>query len=234
MVLSLAEIDRGVFHAIRKQIVLAGYLPDILSFQPSSGPNKTAFQAAKDAIIGSGKELIEIYGVGDNGHRDSLVKNKIIIDRDIPRIADVGFFGNVQFIPNGDPSNPATTFTRTNTPAFTYKIDYNVTYICTSTKYDRILEAMIRKALFKTYLKPYDEDGIVINDIFNFLPQSNPMNMIDEKFIERMYKFMAGEVLLDENEIDESRTSIIVQAINPILEPYPVIEIDSDAFEQSS
>lgn len=232
MVLSLAQIDRGVFHAIRKQIVLAGYFPDILLFQPSTTPNKTAFQAAKDAIIASGKELIEVYGVGDNSSRDGLINNKITIDRDIPRIADIGFFGNIEFLPNGDPSNPATTYTKTQAPEFTYKITYNVTYWCTSTKYDRILESIVRKALGKSYLTPYEEDGSKTATIFNWMAESNPMNMIDEKYIERVYKFTAGEVLLDDNTIAEEDP--IVQLINPIIDILPVNQITQDLFEQSS
>lgn len=235
MVWTIAQIDRAVFHAIRKQIVSAGYLPDILLYQPSNPTNKTLFEAAKAVIVTSGKQIIDIVNVGDNSHRDGMYANKIIVDRDIPRpSSEIGYFGNIEFTPNGDPDDPGTTFTRGQPPAHPYFITYEITYVTTSTEYDRILESIIRKALTKTYLYGIDDAGAVMADLFNFTYNSNPLNMRDEKYIERMYKFTAGEVILDENTVDERTTSTIVQITDPLLEPLPVSEITDDLFEQSS
>jgi hypothetical protein len=200
MVWTLEEIDRGVFHAIRKAVVATGCYPDILLYQPSTAPNKALFKTAKDAIVTSGKELIEVYGVGDASSRNAEVKNKIIIDREVPKPGSIGFFGNVEFKASGSIGDPSTTYTREQTPAYTYNIVYEITYICSSTKYDRILEAIIRKALTKTFLYGYTESRVAMSELFNFIYNSNPVNMTDEKYIERMYKFTAGEVILDENE----------------------------------
>lgn len=231
MVWSLEQLDRGVFHALRKVVVEAGYFPDVLLYQPSNDINKAAFKLAKEAIVTAQKELIHVFGAGDASSRDAEIKNKIIVDRGVPRKADIGYFGCVEFKNIGTIGEVGTTYRKEMAPAFTYFVPYEITYMCSSTKYDRILEGFIRKALTKTFLYGYDENGIKLTELFNFMYDSNPVNMTNEKYIERMYKFTAGEVILDENDVLETT---VVQLTDPLPEAYPTNTITDDLFEQSS
>lgn len=202
--IELSDIDNGIFESIRKEIVRKGYLPDINDFLPSTPENEDLWEAALTSIRTSGKQIINVFNVGDSDDRDAIDKNKIIVDRLIPEKGNIGLHCVQELIASGDPEDEETFYKKVSPPPYTYFINYQVTYICKKTKYDYILAEIIRKAVQNfTFLKGYSDEGIETAEGFN-IRYINTIDTSGEDFIEKMYRFKVGEVILDDYKTEDA------------------------------
>lgn len=201
--ITVSDIDNGIYEKLRKETVRLGYLPDIALYQPPNPANEAAYEAARQAIINSGKEIIEVFNVGNSDDRDGITKNKIIVDRSAPEKGNISFHNVEKLVPVGDPEDPATKYKKVKLPAFSYFITYQITYICVKSKYDYIIQDILRKALLNfTYLKGYDDNGTELSEGFNIMYMTT-IDQSDAKFVERIYRFRVGEVILDNYEEED-------------------------------
>lgn len=182
----LAEIDRGIFEAIRLVLVNAGYLPN-----RATVGSVGAFNTAKQAIIASGKEVIEVFGVGNYKDRQDIKNNKIVIDRTGGRLGSIGGMGNTYF-----EQTATDVFDEYAYPSQTRDIDYQITYICSSTKYDRILNGLITSVIYeKGFLKGIKADGTPTADAFHYSLDDEKDNS-DGEYIERVFRLTVNEVFV--------------------------------------
>jgi len=181
----LAEIDRGLFEALRLAVVSLGYLPDRTLYSTLA-----AYELAKQAIKGTGKELIDVFGVGNYKNRYALQNNKIVIDRTANRRGAVGGAMLTMYTPTSNPDK----FDEWLLPKQTRDIDYIITYVCSSTQYDRILYSIVTDTLRdKSSIKGVKEDGSFTEQSF-FLVQTSESDSSDGEYIERKFSYTVENV----------------------------------------
>jgi len=76
--MTVREIGNGIFEALRLATVQSGYFPDIVPFLNPKDP--MGFFEAKQVILSSGKELIEVFNVGGYNARPRRKTNDIALD----------------------------------------------------------------------------------------------------------------------------------------------------------
>ena len=196
----LAEIDSGFFEALRTKVVALGYLPDRTLFSTVA-----AYELAKKAIKDGGKELIDVFGVGNYKDRYALQNNKIVIDRVGNRKGARGGAVLTAYKPTANPDKVDEYLM----PNQTRNLDYVVTYVCSSAKYDRILYDIITSTLRdRSSLKGVREDGSFTDDTF-FITHDREMDGSDGDYIERKFEYTAENVMIGSLKLVQEGVSVV-------------------------
>lgn len=189
------QIEHGIFEAIRKKIVSMGYYPDIVPLLALPDDQfKVALEAAKNAIIAQGKELIEVFGLGDIQDRDELHNNSIIIRRDDFAPGNLGFYLTESFEERTDGD-----FNNYSNPSGTVTLQYQISYITNSAKYDRLIHSAIINSLgAKTkYLPGVNDDGSEMDRLYR-VKYVMTLDKSSSDFIERALRYNVVDVLIEE------------------------------------
>lgn len=194
MKLGFAGVERGIYEAIRKEVVRLGYLPDIRLFQPN---DFAGYESAKQTIRDAGKKIIEVLGVGDVKARMQLDYNRILINRDDISKGTLGFYGtksydvvNVSGIDYYDVYRNA---------SGTVDLQYQIEFITDDTIYDRLIQTIIMNVLgsSKGYLKGVNDDGTYSTSGFN-VNYMTTLNKSGSEFIERALRYDIPDVIIED------------------------------------
>ena len=202
-----AEIDRGIFEALRKALVTAGYLPDAATIT-----TPVAWETAKNTIIASGKEIIEVMGVGTWKAKDALKTNRIVIEQSIQSPSDTPLGGTLTE-PVKNTSQDIISYNEYTLPAKATDIDYMISLIASGTNYRRIATGLIYKALGSSIgkvLKGCRQDGTPTDNDF-IIDLTNKQDVSGEGFFEIKFMYRVRNVVTEDlqpksvplmNEID--------------------------------
>lgn len=197
--MTYAELDRLFFERIRKAVVAAGLLPDIENYT-----NADDYAAAKESLKGTltnGETLVEVFGVGDWNGRDEKYISRVVIDRADIAVGSLGAFGVQAFRGNGD------SFNKVQMADGSMDVGYEVRLICGNTVMDRILNAVVDKALgMRKSFKGIANDGSEIEEMALVLFEGD-RNLSSDDYMERLRRYVAKDVWLQQEE--NVRTGIV-------------------------
>lgn len=196
MTFSFANVDRGIYEAIRLKCVALGYLPDRTLYLTAD-----AYAAAKQVIRDSGKQIIEVYGIGDIQARDELEYNSIIINRDDITPGSVGMFGTRSFVArivDNSPDPDITVYDVYLNQSGTVSLQYQISYITDDSFYDRLVQSIVFNALkIRGYVYGMNDDGTTMSRGFNTLYRTT-IDKSGSNFIERGIRYDCLDIAIEE------------------------------------
>ena len=184
MALSNAQerLERSLFEAIRKVLVEEGYLPDITNAarypEPFDGVAQANWQADLKTIEGNKDFAIEAFNHSQTKGLKKVPRIVIVPRRTMP--GDIGYpmDGVIMQNPN-DPNS----FVRAQLPYESSHFNIDIHLVSNSAKQDRILNAVLSKALGMKRFIPYYDDAetrFLVRQ-YNYLDIPDPMEGIEEK-----------------------------------------------------
>jgi hypothetical protein len=96
---AIRHIDFSLYEHLRRRLVELGYLPDVSVFDPE---DVAGYEAAKAAIVASGREVVEVFPVGFSRTRGEMQTHRIVINRADRLPGNVGYGQNREFVPQYD------------------------------------------------------------------------------------------------------------------------------------
>ncbi len=184
---SIATIDRTFFEVIRTQLVAEGYCPDRANLT-----TEAALKAAKQTIVSSGKEIIEIFGTANYEDRQAVKNNKIVIHRLGIDRGEIGGWGVHQY------ENQGTSYLKSKLPSETVHINYQVSYLTNSIAYDRIIHKILFSVLAqKGNLQALTEGSNPTIKSFDY-QRIDYKDLSAEKYIEKAIRYQALNITLAE------------------------------------
>ena len=217
------EVDNGVFEALRLKCVELGYLPDFTAYT-----NSNAYNAAKTAIKQSGKQIIEVFGVGTGTSKGVENLNNIVIKRASPRpaLTGVGIAYEYDLQQNGN-------FAKSETSDTKFDIEYSITYNTETSEYADIIEKIIYEVFgVRKLINAYNENADVTGQFW--LRYKGGADTSIASFIERVVRYDAVNIdLLGGVEMGEvaAVTDINIDGAmvqNPNIPVDDVIDLDND------
>lgn len=228
------EVTRGIVKRLEKIISNEGYLPDRDDFVPSSDPqNKIAYQAAKDAIVNSGKKIIEVYSNGTPNDRMDVNEPCFWVDHRYVEGGDVGFGHTICIVPDVvDENNPENnTFKKVREPDHLQDIEYEIRFVADDVSYYReCTEILVRAFGERAFVYGANDDRTLMDKGFWFFKDGVPLEVANKNGMERVYRFQAKDIILGvSEEIEQNIPSINTISIqsDPSDESAP---IDKDGF----
>ena len=190
--MTVENIDRSIFEALRLQAVALGVLPD-QAIYPDTEPGLAAWTAANEAL---GTNLVSVYGVGSSIQKGEMLTTMIIVENKTITPGSVGAWGT-QYI--GDTVGDSLEL-REN-PSQTNNIQYQIRYIATNGAQGRVCAQIIMNALGnKKFLYGLNQDLTYTEDEFLIERQSEE-NLDGIGFVERVARYIVKDCVI-ENEID--------------------------------
>ncbi|MCU0439360.1 MAG: hypothetical protein MUC49_15815 [Raineya sp.] len=183
-----AQIERGIFEAIRLKAVAMGLWPDETTMTTAE-----ELKTALDAI----NTPIEIIGIGDYRARGEKPLNCLLVDFDSGNSAEVGAIGGVRY----ELQTSGNTYKKIGLPTQSENLNFQIRVIAENTAGRRLAELILRASLRrKTYLKGVKDNGSYTDNGFwvfggNFIDISK-----NEYGIERMFTYTVSNVFLEPTE----------------------------------
>lgn len=193
--MKIEHLQNGLFEALRLLCVSKGYFPDIVPFLPTS--NYSGFNAAKQAIITGGNQLIETFNVGNYSSREEAHTNDLIVDMIAIEAAATG----TKSIPVYTENETTGKFDKVITADSKYDVLFQITYICYTEEYASIIERILTEAFgIRKFIYPYDNDGTELTEGFH-LHRVQSFDTSGTEFIERGYRYQAVNIDLEEDQV---------------------------------
>lgn len=190
MFFTYAEIDRTITDIIRLAAVQAGYLPDITAMADAA-----AYATAKQAVRDSGKQVIEVYGVGTGKSRDEKSINKITIDRKGGEPGTIGGWPSTFFVSQVIESQ--TQFNKYFYPDQTKNIKYEIRCIGAKAEYYRIMEEIIHDNLgMQKFLVAVDATTGAPSGKFFYIEQTAEVDVSSADFLETYFQYSVKDVFI--------------------------------------
>lgn len=214
----IEEVDRGIEWALRDQAIARGLEVDLRAFIISG--DESGYEAAAAAL----EPRVEVFGVGAYKDRKQLKENNIIIDMLDIEDGDIGFTPAEHFYPNTLTSD----FNVKTVSDGTYDQLYEVRVFSTNVALDRELNMIVINALGRgRYIDGIADTALTpTEDQFFIARVGTPANLSSNKFIERVYRFVAKDLELEEEILRESNIAAITE-INISATPQ-IDQVDQD------
>lgn len=194
-------VERGLYEAIRKTIVAAGFLPDETLYASQEDYEEAKAELKDDLSDG---QLIEVRGVGTSRGRDEILMNTIYLEKkETARGNSSGgksyFFEEYQKDVGGGVFEKR--YRKYASPEASVDITYQVRYFTDSTKYDRIVEGIIEKALgvSEKAITSMAEDGTP--GVKFWVEYNGDVDLSQDKYFERMLRYVARDLRILEPEL---------------------------------
>jgi len=248
--MTVREIGNGIFEALRLATVKSGYFPDIEQYL--SPKNTQGWLEAKEAILSSGHELIEVFNVGAYISRPRRKVNDIALDRVSSDISKRGTKSIPEYESNTDgkieePEMPSVKrFIRRMTAKNLYDIQFQLQYIAYSEEYAEIIERLIHQTIgAHAALYGYDDLGNKLDEYFVIIC-TGTFDTSGADFIERGYRFtvpakdiegpadereVSGNVSISIDLEDLEGTNLLTVSVPTEVEtedPDPIVDPDFD------
>lgn len=192
------ELDNMLFETLRRAVVGAGYLPDIINYQSgTNAENAAAYKAAKVTLRDSIGVLTEVFGVGSFEAKGEKAINKIVIVRGNKSVGSIGGWPATQYdVTNGFPLNSGSLFKKSFLPDNSNDVIYQIKLITNDSNWDNALSAIIDNVIpQKRFLFTVDNTGNYTTKAVLILSMGDN-NISAFNFIERTYKFIIKDVFL--------------------------------------
>ncbi len=189
--MSLEAVDRGLTELLRKKVVSKGYIPDVTLY-----PTIPDFKLAKEQLQASLPDhtLIEVFGVGTAQSRQEKTACKITIDRKSMDASQYLVTDSIRYRWDAELGK----YRKIKSPGAFYDIDYEIRTVSNTTKFDRIMAELVLSTIpHKSYVRYFGE-GFTSEDVFMVQFLGCVDISPNEQFLERIYRFTAMGVPLDE------------------------------------
>lgn len=200
-----ADVERGLFEAIRKKIVDAGYLPDQVLYEGEEDP-EAAYEAAMEALRVTlpDKKLIEVFGIGSSRARDVLKDQFIVIEYYQTASGDIKGGDSVIFTKYDKEIDEDTTearFRKEAAPPRSSNITYEIRYFTDTAQYDRIIDALIREALGydEKYIPTIKADGTEGQSMY--VVYSGDVDLTTGRQMEKMLRYVCMDLRIGSSEV---------------------------------
>lgn len=213
--MTLADIDRTIFEALRKAVVAEGFLPDITLYADGRSYQTAVEDLAQNLKF---KQPIYVLGVGAENSRDDKRPNRFVIDRMPLEPGTLGSFGVVNFAENED----GTSFTKKESDSTTYDIKYEIRCISNSTYYDRIMQTILLTTFNKISYQFLVQGSIVTDEVI-LVRHLGAADMKAGDLLESIYTYQAEDIFItDGRTLDDN-----IKKINRIdVDVSPKINLD--------
>jgi hypothetical protein len=192
---TLSHIDRAVYEALRLALVAKGYTPDV-----RLANTKPLYALALEAIRLSGKQPIQLYGVGSWKAKQELKFNTIIIERGGISPSPIGYAGQYYFESNGLGG-----YNRKQLPIGTFTLAYDITLVAKDSLSERLMQETILNALGTVKeLKGIESNGNETESKPFILFRNAEVDLSSEDYTERQVKYFTSEVFLEEDTLLDS------------------------------
>ena len=179
-----SELDNGIFELIRLELVARGYLPDFVA-----AGSAAAYEAQKQAIRNSGKQVIECFNVGSWKSRGEKNSNNIVLDRGTPAPARTGVGKSLDYDLKQDESG----YEKSLPADVKWDISYRLSYFTQLAGYADIIEDVLRVCLgARKLVSTLDDNGVKTGEVWLFYQSEFDTSGAD--FIERGVNYIARNV----------------------------------------
>ncbi len=227
------DIDRTIYHNLRKRLALDQLAVDVLLFPPGQEAAYKAAQVALGVSNGLGA-VVGLYGVGQSEARDTKSDSKVVINRKDARPGEVGGAPELKYIPyvddNGDPK-----WRRYKYWDRCYNVVYEIRTTAKKSAVDRAIQESITAALgAQKFIKFWNTQTLLFSNaeedmIFLRLQQSTEVTSAE--MIERVIRYEVTDVFISEMELLEENIPPLIEVginIDPIEFNYPPDPADPD------
>ena len=194
--MTIDKIDRALYEEIRLRVVELGYLPDI-----TLSPNAAHYNAAKEALKLAlpDHKLMEIYGVGSMAAKGESHVNRFSINRKSVLPGTVGAQGAILHEKYKDGGNNDR-FRRMQYPDTMSTVVYEIRTITDSTKYERIMEDILRHVFgARMSIPPRNTDGSIVADDYLDIINNGGVNVSGvENIIEWLFTYTIKDAWVGE------------------------------------
>lgn len=194
--MTITQLDRTIEKLIKDMVVSKGYLA---AFTGDKDAYKTANQLIKD----SGKDLIEVFGVGSNSDRKDVQPNRITVNREnlLPSLSggfDIGssplgglHTSHYEKYTETVDNEEVTKFRKLKNVSRTVNIIYHIRTVTNTTKYERIcLETLLEVFDIHKYVPvlnsdytAFDNEQVVLVETDNYTDVTTRMDLKEMLFI---------------------------------------------------
>lgn len=210
--MTIVEAERGVFEALRRATVTAGYLPDI----------QTVVDADSWAVIrhewesdNPDKKIIDVQGIESPQKRGKLKVNTIYVNLEDLDPSDIGTYGATFFtLVSGVEGEADAVYNQEFYSSGPEDGVFEIYYKVDSVAQDRIMRSIVKTALDTRhkYILGADDAGVLtaehfLMDFGGTLKNSNDNNS------ERVYRYIARDLWEDMTDIKSSNLKAFKTAI---------------------
>lgn len=193
------SIDRKIFEDLRILLVQSQLCPDISLFN-----SDTAYRTAIQDHVNSGKEFVELCGVGSRESRAEKIAHRVTIDRKGFTPGDIGAFPIVETrLASG--SGLTSQFEKVQLPASTEDIQYDIRVITNSTEMERRLQMIIHRAFPQRSFLDFGQDHQYL------MEKNGSVNLTMNSEIEWSFKYIVRDVFIEEEETIQEGIPALIQ-----------------------
>lgn len=196
MPFKIEEIDRAIEWALRDEVIRKGYWPDQRAALAGA-----ITDAQWNILLDAMSIKIDVFGVGEFEDREQLKPNNIIIERESIYEGAIGYGHPFRFDLKTD-----NTFSKIKTADGTSNMEYEVRFVCDDVILDRVINMIMINTLSRNkYIYGIREDLTAMDEGFWIARNGNPVDVSGgNTYIERVYRFIVTDVLLDEETVISS------------------------------
>lgn len=176
---------------ILDRIVAGGY-----NVYPEAYATIPDLEAARQAIIAGGDQIIDVFGVASGKKRQEKSVNRIVINLRKTDLGSVAYSGDSYYRQTNVAPNK---YERVKVDGGTFRLTYDVRTVTESVEYDRICFDAIIGGLtnHRRYLSAMDRDTITYNDERTFLIEhKGDTDVKGMRYFERIYTFEVIDVYI--------------------------------------
>ena len=197
----IQKVERSFFHAIRKQAVAKGYLPDIYTFLPDSDSNTVLYNNAITAIKVVKGFAIEVFNTSNPQAKGIKKIPRIVLIPGSRLPGDLGGSPDRRYFITGD------TYSAKIQPPQTVNFQFEVSLLSNTTQQSRILNSLVALALPKRgYIEFYDDPTNLLF-IRQYTYRDYPITI--EGIMEETYYYEAMDIFDTEDEVVKTNISKI-------------------------
>lgn len=218
MKFTIDQIDRGILARFQTVLAAKGYWPDVNNYLPDPFADMAGFKAEKEAIkatlAASGKKLVEPFGVGTSADRLEEQDSHLVVRRKYMVPSQIGFGYSVTHRPLiVDENNPENnTWELVQCQDNLYDVEYEIRFRCNSLQSHRQSDEVVLQALsMRKALKGKNADYTDTEHTFMVHSDGEPNEFGDPDSIERVYRYIAVNLELDDADILNPNVPATVQ-----------------------
>jgi hypothetical protein len=189
------NIDRAIEWCIRDEMIKRGLWPPQRTFTTDA-----ELQNALAAMQTANLPTVDVFGVGNFVDRSRLKKNNLIIGRSTPTAGETGFAYPYRF----ELTN-AKSFDLIKGAEGSVNLEFEVRFVTFDVAMDRTInEALVRCMRNRKWLHGMNDDLSEMEESFLIQRVGDPIDISKKDYIERVYRYIVLDIVLDEDETVET------------------------------
>ena len=209
------KIEESIYQALRTVLVEEGYLPDIDAY---TGANDVAgYEAAMKVITTTEGFCVELFGASGQRAKDLKRVPRIVIRTRRFIAGDVGSPPEVLNNPVLNEDDEITSYEQTRVAPLTSNLHIDITMISKTQAQDRIMNAVVGKALTARKYQQVHDDADPLAKFFIFQTGYNDFGEFEEGLMEKTVNYEVPDIYITGDEITGTIAPISEITITPTL-----------------